>query len=226
MIRYARLPLAFDAEAAKIELLLYHKEWQHHFNTYCYEGLWTVLSLRSPNGESQNIIPDLMSKSSYSNTEHMQRFPSVNELIGRLCCPVMAVRFLNLHAGAVIKEHTDKELALEKGEARLHFPVITNPDVQFYIENERVPMQAGECWYLNANLPHRVLNEGTTNRIHLVVDCKVNTWLTDIVNQSEEISFQTPATDSNVPNIIKELRLQNTKKSNRLAAELEQQMVR
>ena len=38
-------------------------------------------------------------------------------------------------------------------------------------------MQPGEAWYLNFNLPHSVANRGTTDRIHLVIDCVMNPWL-------------------------------------------------
>jgi hypothetical protein len=40
-------------------------------------------------------------------------------------------------------------------------------------------MEAGECWYVNVDLPHRVNNRGTTERIHLVIDCVVDEWLRD-----------------------------------------------
>jgi hypothetical protein len=37
-------------------------------------------------------------------------------------------------------------------------------------------MGGGECWYINANLPHSVSNLGGTDRIHLVMDWVVNDW--------------------------------------------------
>ena len=89
----------------------------------------------------------------------------------------MSARLLNLRRGAAIKADRDAELAFEKGEARLHVPIVTNPGVEFVIDGERVVMEAGACWYINANLTHRVANHGDTDRIHLVVDCGVNDWL-------------------------------------------------
>ncbi|SDP30160.1 Aspartyl/Asparaginyl beta-hydroxylase [Mucilaginibacter sp. OK268] len=224
IIRYARLPLPFDAKTMQTELLALGGEWQEHFNTFYYEGSWTVLALRSPGGGRKNIIPDLMVDANYQDTSLMPRFPSVKQLLAGLDCPVMSVRFLKLQAGAIIKQHRDNELAFEKGEARLHFPVITNQQVLFYIENERIPLQEGESWYVNANLPHRVSNEGTTDRVHLIIDCKVNDWLTRIINQSDTISFKKENTGSDLLMMIKELRLQNTTASHKLAAELEQQL--
>ena len=37
-------------------------------------------------------------------------------------------------------------------------------------------MRSGEAWYTNINLPHGVENNGTTNRVHLVIDCIRNDW--------------------------------------------------
>ena len=42
-------------------------------------------------------------------------------------------------------------------------------------------MGAGEAWYLDLNRPHRVENEGTVARVHLVLDLLVNDWLEEIV---------------------------------------------
>jgi len=64
---------------------------------------------------------------------------------------------------------------------RIHVPVITNPGVQFYLENRRIIMQEGECWYLDLNLSHRVQNLGSTDRVHLVIDCQINDWLRALI---------------------------------------------
>lgn len=59
------------------------------------------------------------------------------------------------------------------------------------------------------------------DRIHLVVDCVVNDWLTEVFNRSR-ISYVSP-TQSNdgKRRIIEELRQQNTEHANRLADEME-----
>jgi len=224
MIRYAKLPLLFNAGETQNELLSVDKNWQSHFNTYHFEGSWTVLALRSPDGSHTNIIPELMANSEYRDTLFMEQFPSVKQLLSKFDCPIMAVRFLNLQAGAIIKPHRDNELAFEKGEARLHFPIITNPDVEFYIEDDRILLTEGSCWYINANLTHQVFNKGNTDRIHLVIDCKVNSWLKDLINSSNEISFKDEQENGQLLMIIKELRLQNTEAANKMASELELQL--
>lgn len=222
MIRYAKLSLPFNAKLTQSELLTLKEEWQPHFNTYYYEGGWVALPLRSAGGDPEKIVPDLMLDSDYRDTIYMQHFASVQQLLSGLNCAIMSVRFLNLKAGAIIKQHRDNELAFEKGEARLHFPIITNPNVEFYIENERIIMHEGDSWYMNANLPHKVLNNGDTDRIHLVVDCKVNEWLKNTI--TDQISFKNEPQNHELLMIIKELRLQNIEVSNKLAFDMEQQL--
>ena len=64
----------------------------------------------------------------------------------------------------------------QDGVGRVHIPVITNPEVEFFLQGELIDMRPGEAWYLNFNLPHRVENRSSEARVHLVVDCIVNDW--------------------------------------------------
>ncbi len=196
-------------------------KWHSHYNSHGYEGGWEVFTLRSPGGSTDHIFAELMGEDEYSDTSHMQNFPAVKTLLGLLQCPVMTVRLLNLKAGAVVKQHRDYDLSYEKGETRLHFPVITNDRVEFYVNNCRVIMQPGECWYINANLPHSVANYGSTDRIHLVIDCQVNDWLAAIFDRSEKTEFEDRLNQEETFKIIGELRKQQTESANKMADILE-----
>lgn len=77
-------------------------------------------------------------------------------------------------------DQTDKELGTSDGKImRLHIPITTNDKVSFSswgtnnIEQVK-NMQEGEIWYLDIRKPHRALNGGTTERIHLVIDVRAN----------------------------------------------------
>lgn len=183
IIKHALLniPVAVKSIQKEIETLQSFY-WAPHLNKHDYEGGWDVLSLRSPGG-TMNTLAESQNDEGYADTPLLERCLTVRSLLDGLQCEKLSARLLNLQAGAVIKEHTDKELYFEKGEARLHFPIITNPFVEFYLDNERLQMQEGSCWYINANLTHRLANKGNSNRIHLVVDCIVNDWLTGIFNK-------------------------------------------
>jgi hypothetical protein len=174
MIKYLKLPFCFDMARMKHEVSALTAQWVAHYNTNDYEGVWTALPLRSLGGRNDNAIADPRPGLTFEDTELLQLCPYLKQVVETLPCEKMAVRLLNLEAGAVIKEHRDRELCFESGEARIHVPVMTNEDVAFYLDGERVVMNEGECWYMNFNLKHRIYNNGTTNRIHLVMDCVVN----------------------------------------------------
>jgi quercetin dioxygenase-like cupin family protein len=230
IIKYAilKIPVAIKSIQKEIETLQ-SGYWMPHLNKHDYEGGWDVLSFRSPGGVL-NTLSESLNKEAYADTPLLERCPSVRSLLDSIQCEKLSARLLNLQAGAVIKEHTDKELYFEKGEARLHFPIITNPFVEFYLDNERLPMQEGDCWYINANLPHRLANKGSSNRIHLVVDCKVNHWLIEVFNKGcmakrELKDHEVFLRDKNmILQTINELRSQPGRKAAELANELEKQL--
>jgi hypothetical protein len=81
---------------------------------------------------------------------------------------------MRLTPGSRIKEHTDLELSFEDGVVRIHIPVITNPDVEFYLNGAHVTLAAGTAWYLRLSDRHSVFNGGNADRVHMVIDADVN----------------------------------------------------
>ena len=96
------------------------------------------------------------------------------------------VRLLRLAPGSVVKEHTDPTLALEVVESviRLTIPILNNDKVEFFLNGIPVPMQPGECWYLKLTDPHKVINDGETERINLTIDMIPNDWLRKLIEKS------------------------------------------
>jgi quercetin dioxygenase-like cupin family protein len=229
IIKSAILNIPVDIKSIQKEVTtLQAGYWLPHINRHDYEGGWDVLSFRSPGG-ALNTAADALNNEQYANTPLLEHCPSVRLLLESIQCEKLSARLLNLQAGAVIKEHTDKELYFEKGEARLHFPVVTNPFVEFYLDNERLQMQEGECWYINANLPHRLANNGSSDRIHLVVDCIVNDWLRKVfrscIAKSELNQNDVVLRNKNTTlQIIRELRMRADGVSAKLADDLERQL--
>lgn len=231
VIRFASLEIPVDIGSIQKEVAaLTANEWQPHMNRHDYEGEWNVLALRSPGG-SNNPLAEPMNNEGYKNTFLMRQCPSIEQLLDHLQCEKLSARLLNLHPAAVIREHTDKELCFEKGEARLHFPIFTNSLVEFFIDGTRVRMQEGDCWYINANLPHSLANKGDRDRIHLVIDCKVNEWLSSVFLQRSIQKAELSDADIIIRNknilleTIRELKMQTgSATAIELAAKLEQQL--
>ncbi len=93
------------------------------------------------------------------------------------------VRFMKLApGGGELSRHTDQvdpDSGLNIGKvARIHIPIYTNDAVGFSVWNPNgdmtfLNMKVGEAWVLDTRKPHKVVNHGTTDRIHLVIDVKV-----------------------------------------------------
>ena len=180
MLTALKLPFSFDPDRLRSDLAkIQPDEWVPHFNRQVYEGEWSGVALRSVGGKPDQLYPDPTAIDAFADTERLDRCPYYREVLSAFSCPLTSVRLLRLKAGSSIRDHRDYRLGYEDGEVRLHVPIVTNSDVAFFVEEQRVPMQEGECWYLNVNLRHRVDNHSKTDRIHLVIDCVVDDWLAD-----------------------------------------------
>jgi hypothetical protein len=178
MIPVLKLPFSFDPKALQADLDRFAPaDWTPHFNKGYYEGDWSGIALRASKDALVDLYPD-PTAAAYVDTEMLARCAYVPDVLGAFKCEMESARFLRLGPGDQILEHRDYKLSFEDGVARVHIPVKTSPDVEFYLDGQLVSMAEGEAWYLNFNLKHRVINNGPNERVHLVVDCIVNDWLT------------------------------------------------
>jgi quercetin dioxygenase-like cupin family protein len=225
MIKYLQLPFHFDVQQMQHELRqLDSGAWQLHYQKLHYEGEWSALPLRSVNGVSDNIIISPENNPEYKDTVFLDDSIYFKQVLSKFKCPLLAVRLLKLKAGAIIKEHKDAELCFEKGEIRIHIPVVTNDKVEFYLDKERIHLQEGECWYMNFNLLHSIVNKSETDRIHLVIDARVNEWVQELfaLPAANKKEVEEPGYDENTKRqIIARLREMNTETGNRMADEME-----
>lgn len=169
-----------SALQAEMQCLL-PQEWQAHVNQRDYQGGWDVLPLRcaAEHLHSHALLKSfaLSGVTTWQDLPVLSHCPTLMAWLHRLPWPVKSVRLMRLKAGALIKPHRDHGLCLEQGEARLHLPLQTHPELHFYVNDRQVPMQAGELWYINADQVHWVENNGQLDRINLVLDCAVNSVL-------------------------------------------------
>lgn len=185
-----RLPLHFDAESMRRDLeRLKADDWIPHFVRQNYEGEWDVLPLRAPAGARHAIETIYSDPSSevFADTPLLERCRYFQDVLAAFQCPLQAVRLMRLTPGSAIRPHNDYDLATEYGRARLHIPVSTNRQVDFRLNGERVVMQEGECWYLRLSDMHSVVNGGTTDRVHLVIDALVNPWFESMLDAAERL---------------------------------------
>ena len=169
----ARLPLRFDADALRVAVAVLPEDaWQPHFNTGYYEGDWSGIALRA---FDDALLPLVSGRGEPRATGHCDAFWSGQ--LARLETELRGARLLRLGAGGRIREHCDYDLGQPDGDLRVHIPIVTDSQVEFLLDGRQIPMQAGECWFLDLSRPHRVENHGGVERIHLVVDCRRSAWI-------------------------------------------------
>lgn len=111
---------------------------------------------------------------------------------------ISQANLIRVHADYIIDDHQDQDqynpagasiefperftkeydrLEERYGIQRFHLPLIVDLDnVFFLIEGEEVRMKPGELWWIDHYRPHAVINNGTIDRVHFIVD----TYTTEI----------------------------------------------
>lgn len=212
LVRAIKFPITFDVARlqADITKIMSHR-WTDHYNQNDYNGKWTSIALMSEDGKSDSIFA--LNRSGLKDTDILEQCDYFKSILTEFPFEKTAVRLLNLTAGTEIKPHRDYCLGYEDGCFRLHIPIITNPDVVFLLDDKRLIMNEGDCWYINANFTHSVVNNGSTDRIHLVIDGIQNDW-TDALfyREAQPEQFQKPLpemSETEKQRIIEELNRMN-----------------
>jgi aspartyl/asparaginyl beta-hydroxylase len=109
-------------------------------------------------------------------TEFVDRHPEIAQVLDYFKDPITMAVFYSMLPGAEIHPHRDLSGTLELGKVRYHVPIETNPDVYFWVDKKRVPMQVGQMWALNTSYLHAVANRSTADRVHLVVEVETGKW--------------------------------------------------
>jgi hypothetical protein len=182
-----RLPFAFDPGLLARDLeRLASVEWTGHFVKQNYEGDWSVIPLRAAAGARHPVmmIYSDPSATAFENTPMLESCSYFQRVLAAFECPICCVRLMRLAPGSIIKEHRDNDLSFEDGNVRFHIPILSNTDVEFFLNGSRIVMEPGSVWYLRLSDPHKVANRGTSDRVHLVIDARVNDWLTEVLKRA------------------------------------------
>lgn len=226
LVRSIKFPMFFDPEKLKTDVQkIIDKKWTNHYNTNDYSGKWTSIALMSQNGKSDSIFALPNGDEKLVPTEILESCTYFQEILDSFLFEKTAVRLLKLDVGAEVKPHTDNCLGYEDGCFRLHIPIITNSEVEFILDGNRLIMKEGECWYIDANFTHSVANRGKEDRIHLVIDGLRNDWTDDLffkeASQNEFIRPVTETSEKEKQLIIAELKRMNPPNLDAILKDLE-----
>ena len=162
-VPFLQLPVSFDADALAAEVLAIEESWwRPHPNGLPGNSALTLITTDGIPDSDKTYGPMLP-------TPHLQRCPYLMQVLDAVGATWGRTRLMRLSGQAEVKQHVDINYYWRE-HVRVHVPIVTQPTVRFYVGNEHIHMAAGECWIFDTWRPHRVVNDHSAARIHLVAD--------------------------------------------------------
>lgn len=159
---FYRLPFAVDATRLAEEIAaLPAAAWHAHPTGYAGN---TAVRLISAEGGENDAVSGVMEP-----TPHLRHCPYVRQVLAHFQVVFGRSRLMRLAAGQEVPEHSDINYHWHT-RVRIHIPVVTHAAVDFWCEDAKVNMAAGEVWIFDNWRPHRVFNGSPKDRIHVVAD--------------------------------------------------------
>ena len=139
-----------------------------------HDGGWKVVSLYSETGDAVQAGKDLDINT--KPTEIISYFPYthkvIKELLKKYNCKPRRIRFSTLRSKRIIRWHLDWDESMEYGNSRLHLPLVVNNKVQTNLCHQSLKWNPGGLFYGDYSFPHQIVNNGSEERLHLIIDLK------------------------------------------------------
>ena len=95
------------------------------------------------------------------------------EILSKFKSKPIRARYSIAYPGWHLKPHIDYPHPKTNG-FRVHIPIYTSTDVQtfFLIDDEwcEIYFEPGYAWFMNVSVPHKIIHNGSFNRIYLTLD--------------------------------------------------------
>jgi hypothetical protein len=159
---FYQLPYTFDVGQLTKEIEQFtESDWVTH-----HEGFQgnSAIPLISVNGEFNNDF-----KGPMKPTLALDKSPYIKQILASFGEVLSRSRLMRLSPGAQVPLHSDINYHWYK-RVRVHIPITTTEQVQFFCHDKQVHMGAGECWIFDSWKHHKVENNSDQYRVHLVID--------------------------------------------------------
>lgn len=162
-VPFIQLPITFDAAALLAEV------------SAIEESAWRGRTARDDGNSALTLITTEGDPASDALSGRMRptpwldRCPYLGQVLEAVGATWGRARLMRLNGQAEVKAHVDINYYWRE-RMRVHIPIVTTPGVRFQCGDAEINMAAGECWIFDTWRRHRVLNEGSAQRIHLVAD--------------------------------------------------------
>ena len=162
-VPFIQLPLRFDAAALAAEVeALGEGAWRDHPQKFPGNSMLPLLAAGGEPG-NESFIGEM------APTPELQRCPYLLQTIASVGAVAGRTRLMRLAGQAEVTPHVDQGYYWTD-RVRVHVPILTQPTVRFECDGQTIHMAAGECWIFDTWREHKVENDATRSRIHLVVD--------------------------------------------------------
>ena len=104
----------------------------------------------------------------------LDRCPAIAGVIERLPSRALDACLKQLSPGGAIPSHRDITGGSPMGVMRVHIPIRTHQEVQFYVNERQLCLGLGDVWLLDTSYRHRAVNRSDVSRVHLVVDLELD----------------------------------------------------
>ncbi|CAE8622780.1 unnamed protein product, partial [Polarella glacialis] len=142
---------------------------------------WSSIPLRSvggATGDEGNILSFMQNEAEFADTPVMKHCPYIRQIISEIeTAKVFRVRLMKLKAGGVIAPHHD--FFESHKVVRLHLPIVTNKQVEFFIRGKAHTLEPGMLYFTNVRQEHEGANRSNSDRVHLVIDVEASLSLQD-----------------------------------------------
>lgn len=184
-VPFIQLPLRFDAAALAAEIqALGEAAWRPHPQGFAGNSM---LPLVAVDGDPANeAFAGVMRP-----TAALRACPRLANALDGLGATIGRTRLMRLAGQAEVKLHVDQGYYWAE-RVRVHVPIVTQPTVRFECGGETINMAAGECWIFDTWRQHRVVNDATQSRIHLVADTVGGGAFWDLVDRGRGHDAQVP----------------------------------
>lgn len=190
---FVRLPYSFDTARLVQELEQFEdSDWMEHPNKMIGNLAVPLISL---NGENNNDFAGRMSP-----TAHLQRCNYMQQTMASFNEVLARSRLMRLNAGCQVTPHVDFNYHWYS-RVRIHIPIVTNPNVVFHCGDQKIHMQAGECWIFDSWRRHKVVNDSDQDRVHLVIDTAGSSRFWNTIYEMQGFGI-----DTNNPDLIAKLK--------------------
>ena len=90
---------------------------------------------------------------------------------------VLTFRLNGLMPGSGLGAHEESIVSGDRIRLRFHLPIFTNPEAALLVDDEKFHFREGYVYFFNNGCVHSAVNQGKSNRYHLVWDMWLDEWI-------------------------------------------------